>query len=669
MSSPRANRSRSRGQSSRSKLYERYNVEIERSSPPRAGGRRWFNEKEGPSASRQDLPIQERNNAELCRIILRGVSWRSRLAVLAAAVLLAAAAMWRGTEENSETAAVAMIYDKGRQVARPSFMDPDSHARNNPFAPEGETTVMEGVMEVKRVGGLERERQQQLAQQEKEERQRQRQEQRQKRQEGRQRWNPCLNTKYELERHDHEPRHGDVCRARGGMVGVYECPEGCHETAGQAPFCANDRGPKRGEGGPATVGMGGQACRVRDPDAPPEYRCDGDANHGVCIMAVGSPKEQFKGEGQYYDETCDGKCGDGRDAGRNGSAAAPSCASDWDCSLAGTCEPDGTCRCDPWAEGPDCSYLNFAPADKSRLGYLDEVHSSWGGSVVRTSDGEYRMFVSEIICDEGSAGRKRCGLDRWETHSRIALATSASVDGPYRRVDTLLHPEHHNPSVHVSPETGDWHLFSISGPTGPIVRTISSDEGRSWSVPMVISPRQNPGPLLKGDGSTLLFYRADGMDLPSPTCSDEGISVQLCPSEDTPCRPPDDVPIFDHTGEDPSVFVDHRGNHHMLFNALPYKCVPKLRQGGHAWSTDGVNWSAPRVGAFDATVAFTDGSSMTCERRERPQMVLDGEGKPAAMVSAVTGCPKALGDAKVGGDGRFYRGADDCFTMVQRMAR
>ena len=39
------------------------------------------------------------------------------------------------------------------------------------------------------------------------------------------RWNPCLNSKrYELERHDHESRHGDVCRAKGGGLGIYECP-------------------------------------------------------------------------------------------------------------------------------------------------------------------------------------------------------------------------------------------------------------------------------------------------------------------------------------------------------------------------------------------------------------------------------------------------------------
>ena len=81
----------------------------------------------------------------------------------------------------------------------------------------------------------------------------------------------------------------------------------------------------------------------------------------------------------------------------------------------------------------------------------------------------------------------------------------------------------------------------------------------------------------------------------------------------------------------------------MLFNAQPYKCVPKFRQGGHAWSEDGVNWSEPRVGAFDTTIEFADGSSAKCERRERPQMITDGSGRPVAMASGVTGCPRRLG--------------------------
>lgn len=83
--------------------------------------------------------------------------------------------------------------------------------------------------------------------------------------------------------------------------------------------------------------------------------------------------------------------------------------------------------------------------------------------------------------------------------------------------------------------------------------------------------------------------------------------------------------------------VDKRGNYHMLVNALPGGCSPKLQQGGHAWSRDGVNWSEPRVGAYNTTVKFSDGTEMTCGRRERPQMVQAADGTPIAMFAGVTG--------------------------------
>ena len=97
-------------------------------------------------------------------------------------------------------------------------------------------------------------------------------------------------------------------------------------------------------------------------------------------------------------------------------------------------------------------------------------------------------------------------------------------------------------------------------------------------------------------------------------------------------------------------------------NAMPFLCVPKVRQGGHSWSIDGINWSEPRVGAFEANVELADGKTLACERRERPQMLLDpSSGMPLALVSAVTGCPK----------GAFpgYKGGDDSFTIVQLMAQ
>eukprot|EP00729_Bicosta_minor_P009536 gene9536-33631_t len=317
------------------------------------------------------------------------------------------------------------------------------------------------------------------------------------------------------------------------------------------------------------------------------------------------------------------------------------CTTDWDCSLAGVCT-DGKCVCDGWTSGSDCSYLNFQPKDKSHgYGYIDPEWSSWGGNAVLGKDNQWHLFMAEI----GPSGRK--GLGGWQSHSQIAHAVSANPDGPYTRKSLVAPPEHHNPTLKVSPKDGSWNLYSIKAGSGPIVVSTSTDEGVTWTS-------TTPGTV---NGTMTMWYRATATT--SSPCSDESIGVQYCASATSKCGGGVN-PVYTHTSEDPSVFVDKRGNYHMLVNALPGGCNPKLQQGGHAWSRDGVNWSEPRVGAYNTTVKFTDGTDMTCVRRERPQMVQAADGTPIAMIAGTVGCPLINGTA--------YKGGNDCFTLAQLMA-
>ena len=53
------------------------------------------------------------------------------------------------------------------------------------------------------------------------------------------------------------------------------------------------------------------------------------------------------------------------------------------------------------------------------------------------------------------------------------------------------------------------------------------------------------------------------------------------------------------------------------------------------WSRDGVTWSNPRIGAYNGTISFLNGTSMNC-RRERPQILLDPEsGEPIGISNGV----------------------------------
>ena len=225
---------------------------------------------------------------------------------------------------------------------------------------------------------------------------------------------------------------------------------------------------------------------------------------------------------------------------------------------------------------------------------------------------------------------------------------------------------------HVSPVNGDWFLFSIGDWDGPIVVSTSADQGVSWipggDAQTVVSVYNNPGPMLHSNGSMSMFYRYETSSddivaaQQGATCSPERIGVQHCLNPDAPCAAGvNGAPVFAHTAEDPSVFRDGRGNWHMLLNALPWSCIPKDMQGGHAWSLDGVGWSEPRVGAYNTTVKFTDGSEMRCERRERPQMIMNTtQQQPLALVSGMVNCPPF---------GPIYKGGTDSFTLVQEMVQ
>ena len=137
--------------------------------------------------------------------------------------------------------------------------------------------------------------------------------------------------------------------------------------------------------------------------------------------------------------SCNGTCAD---------TSPHRCADEWDYSLAGDCV-SGACVCDAWATGDDCSYLNMLPVDPTRLGYLDPVHSSWGGTVLHSAkDQQWHMLMAEIACPNSSwghptqpgkaGGQTRCGLGNWGGSSQVAHAVASHPAGPYKRKALVL---------------------------------------------------------------------------------------------------------------------------------------------------------------------------------------------------------------------------------------
>lgn len=149
----------SSSRSSRSKLYERYDVELP--SPSSNSTRKkwsvggWLVNNHEQQQQRLQLPPDQWTNIEMIRYIFKNSSFKSKLIAILAIMILSSIIKSTLTFHNSSGSNDLEPKQRGPVMTkyglRPEKMDPDSHKRSNPFAPPGHQSYMEGVLERKRV--------------------------------------------------------------------------------------------------------------------------------------------------------------------------------------------------------------------------------------------------------------------------------------------------------------------------------------------------------------------------------------------------------------------------------------------------------------------------------------------------------------------------------------
>jgi hypothetical protein len=152
--------------STRSKLYERYNVELPPSSSSKAtsssnkfiGWLKSYTSNKEEEARRQQLPIEEWTNVEMFKYILKNASFKSKLIAILVILILSSiiiSSILYPKNANKDSDFGIRKKNSGGVMTkyglRPDNMPADSHERSNPFTP-GHTSYMEGVLEVKRIG-------------------------------------------------------------------------------------------------------------------------------------------------------------------------------------------------------------------------------------------------------------------------------------------------------------------------------------------------------------------------------------------------------------------------------------------------------------------------------------------------------------------------------------
>jgi hypothetical protein len=82
--------------------------------------------------------------------------------------------------------------------------------------------------------------------------------------------------------------------------------------------------------------------------------------------------------------------------------------------------------------------------------------------------------------------------------------------------------------------------------------------------------------------------------------------------------------------------------------------------GGHAYSRDGLSWSYSPTPPYGNVVNFTDGSTASLQRRERPHLVFDASGFISHLSTGAHPPPTA---AKAPPSDKFQ--SDYVYTLLQ----
>ena len=210
------------------------------------------------------------------------------------------------------------------------------------------------------------------------------------------------------------------------------------------------------------------------------------------------------------------------------------------------------------------------------------------------------------------------------------------------------------PECSVDWGTNVWRSSSPDGPwelTAPLLDVGHPEMRHADGTPVIFA---NPSGLILGNGTTMLMFRDYLQKLRFPATNTIGLAWSK-----TGWRGPYTAvqqQIFPDAAEDPHIYRDHRGHFHMLAHSLCDRWPDCPDVGGHAASVDGHTWRYTTSAAYDSTVLFEGGASVTFSRRERPELVLDELGYPTYLITGVV---------EKGGGGM----EDRSWTLVQPVRR
>lgn len=270
-------------------------------------------------------------------------------------------------------------------------------------------------------------------------------------------------------------------------------------------------------------------------------------------------------------------------------------------------------------------------------GFKMEGFWIWGGSMIK-EDSIYHLFASRWP-------KSGPFPEGYRTGSEIVRATSGSPFGPFKFEEVVIGERDssfwdsnmaHNPTVH---KIGDeFVLFyigsdfsTIRAGSGNLLRRVGYARSKSicgpWErsdSPLIDAESNNPAVYFRGD-STIIMYRD----------ADLRIFIAGAKSFTGPYKTMNTNVWPDTRLEDFYVFRSS-GLYHMICEDNTGGVSGHVRWGVHFYSSDGLNdWNKyDPVIVYNHEIRFSDGSLLNCNRRERPQLLIE-DGQATFLITSV----------------------------------
>ena len=292
---------------------------------------------------------------------------------------------------------------------------------------------------------------------------------------------------------------------------------------------------------------------------------------------------------------------------------------------------------------------------------MDSAWYTWGGSMVRGSDGRCYLFCARWPRSKGFRG--------WLEYSEIALATADNPTGPYHYMETVLTGRGdeywdataaHNP--HIKAFDGKYYLYYISNHyqdlgmdawhnriyTQRIGVAIADDPSGPWQrldKPVldlqpgkaahgyVVNPSVAEGP----DGQYYMLFktRPDGSEKEYGKVFTTIHAMATAPTPTGPFTIADQPVFTEGTGEDPYLWVQD-GRFYALVKDM-YGEFTGEKSLVLFTSPDGKSWHpAAHPLAMPLRITWADGGVDSLQHLERPQLWLDPERRQGVLFCAAS---------------------------------